>query len=87
MRACLLRKNPEYGEIISWNEDGKAFKVKKPNEFAEKVLPKYFKTNNFASFVRQVISQSAFQPASRQAEKASFVIEYLSFNSSLLSCS
>ncbi|KAL4510671.1 hypothetical protein ABPG72_004825 [Tetrahymena utriculariae] len=53
-KTYKILENPEYIDIISWNEDGKAFKVKKPNEFAEKVLPKYFKTNNFASFVRQL---------------------------------
>ena len=49
-----IYKNSEYEDIISWNHEGDAFIVKKQNEFAEKVLPKYFKHNNFQSFVRQV---------------------------------
>jgi len=45
---------PEYNHLISWNAEGNAFIVKNINEFAEQVLPKYFKHNNFASFVRQL---------------------------------
>lgn len=39
---------------MSWNEEGNIFIVKKPNEFSQKILPKYFKHSNLASFVRQL---------------------------------
>jgi hypothetical protein len=45
---------PENNHLISWNSEGNAFIVKNINEFAEQILPKYFKHNNFASFVRQL---------------------------------
>ena len=54
MKLYQILETPELSNIIEWGENGKFFKVKNITEFTEKVLPKFFKHNNFASFIRQV---------------------------------
>ena len=39
-------------DIISWNADGASFVVRQVNMFSDQILPKYFKHNNFSSFIR-----------------------------------
>ncbi|CUM65652.1 uncharacterized protein PRCAT00003300001 [Priceomyces carsonii] len=46
--------DPANKEYIRWNDDGKTFQVFHREEFMKNILPKYFKHNNFASFVRQL---------------------------------
>lgn len=49
-----LVNDPSTNEIVSWGETNTTFVVWRPPEFARDLLPKYFKHNNFSSFVRQL---------------------------------
>ncbi|KAG8496045.1 hypothetical protein CXB51_009147 [Gossypium anomalum] len=53
-KTYQLVDNPSVDDLISWNDDGSTFIVWRPAEFARDLLPKYFKHNNFSSFVRQL---------------------------------
>ncbi|XP_008790507.2 heat stress transcription factor B-2b-like [Phoenix dactylifera] len=53
-KTYQLVDDPTTDDVISWNEDGSTFIVWRPAEFARDLLPKYFKHNNFSSFVRQL---------------------------------
>ncbi|KAF8051116.1 hypothetical protein N665_1793s0002 [Sinapis alba] len=46
--------DPLTDEVVSWSSGSKSFVVWNVPEFARLFLPKYFKHNNFSSFVRQL---------------------------------
>jgi osomolarity two-component system response regulator SKN7 len=54
LKLYQILETNEYSSIIEWGDNGKFFIVKNLNEFTDKVCPKFFKHNNFSSFVRQV---------------------------------
>ncbi|TYH28776.1 hypothetical protein ES288_A02G170600v1 [Gossypium darwinii] len=46
--------DPSTNSVISWSSANNSFVVWKVPEFSRDLLPKYFKHNNFSSFVRQL---------------------------------
>ena len=58
-----LVEDPECGEIVRWTKDGGSFVVLRPADLATTILPRYFKHNNFSSFVRQLNTYVRLFPA------------------------
>ncbi|ESQ41676.1 hypothetical protein EUTSA_v10013428mg [Eutrema salsugineum] len=46
--------DPSTNEVVSWSSGNNSFVVWNVPEFSKVLLPKYFKHNNFSSFVRQL---------------------------------
>uniref|UniRef100_A0A803M0G5 HSF-type DNA-binding domain-containing protein n=1 Tax=Chenopodium quinoa TaxID=63459 RepID=A0A803M0G5_CHEQI len=66
-KTYQLVEDPSIDDVVSWNDDGSSFVVWNPTVFARDLLPRYFKHNNFSSFVRQLntyvrISKSSSRP-------------------------
>ncbi|XP_039593333.1 heat shock factor protein 1 isoform X1 [Polypterus senegalus] len=53
-KLWTLVEDPETDSMICWSLSGNSFHVFDQGHFAKDVLPKYFKHNNMASFVRQL---------------------------------
>lgn len=50
----LCETEPSHTRVISWSSTGKAFRIYDTAEFANVVLPKYFRTKKFSSFQRNL---------------------------------
>ena len=46
--------DPNYRDFITWLPHGRAWRILKPKAFEEDVIPKFFRSDRYASFMRQV---------------------------------
>lgn len=49
-----MLSSPSFSHLIAWMPHGRAWKVLKIQEFEERVLPLYFRSGRYSSFMRQV---------------------------------
>lgn len=55
LKKCYEMVDDEASDaIISWNLSNDSFVIRDTTEFSHQLLPKYFKHNNFSSFMRQL---------------------------------
>ncbi|XP_064202221.1 heat shock factor protein 1-like isoform X2 [Anguilla rostrata] len=54
IKLWTLVEDPDTDSLICWSQSGTTFHVFDQARFSKEVLPKYFKHNNMASFVRQL---------------------------------
>lgn len=53
-KLWTLVEDPQTNELICWSPSGTSFHVFDQGRFSKEVLPKFFKHNNMASFIRQL---------------------------------
>ncbi|XP_067097673.1 heat shock factor protein 2 [Osmerus mordax] len=53
-KLWTLVEDADTNEFICWSQEGNSFLVLDEQRFAKEILPKFFKHNNMASFVRQL---------------------------------
>ena len=68
LKLYTILETPEFKNIINWSEDGKYFSIINLHDFTENILPKFYKHNNFSSFVRQLNMYDFHKKRSNQNE-------------------
>ncbi|KAM7394918.1 hypothetical protein PAMA_006587 [Pampus argenteus] len=53
-KLWTLVEDADTNECICWSQEGNSFMVLDEQRFAKEILPKFFKHNNMASFIRQL---------------------------------
>jgi hypothetical protein len=60
VKLHYMLSNPKYKGCIAWLPHGRAWRIVKPKAFEKLVIPKFFRSAKYASFMRQVRNVSRF---------------------------
>jgi len=52
VKLNAILSNPDLSNIITWMPHGRSWKILQPNEFVSAIMPLYFETTNYNSFLR-----------------------------------
>ncbi len=55
VKLHYILSNAKYQDCIAWLPHGRAWRVLKPKAFERRVIPKFFRSAKYASFMRQVM--------------------------------
>ena len=53
-KLFIILESKANKNLIHWSKDGESINIMDPSKFSNKILPKYFKHNNYSSFNRQL---------------------------------
>lgn len=54
VKLHYILSNPKYQDCVAWLPHGRAWRVLKPKAFERRIIPKFFRSEKYASFMRQV---------------------------------
>ena len=54
VKLHYILSNPKYQDCVAWLPHGRAWRILKPKTFEKTVIPKFFRSATYASFMRQV---------------------------------
>jgi hypothetical protein len=72
-----------YADVISWQPHGRCFVIHKPKEFADHVMPTYFKQSKLPSFQRQ-LNLYGFQRLTKGQDRGGYYHEMFLRNKAFL---
>jgi hypothetical protein len=54
VKLHMMLSDPSYCTYLQWSPHGRAWRILKPKEFESDIIPKFFRSAKYASFMRQV---------------------------------